>query len=555
MSVSASASDTDGTIAAVEFYAGGSMIGSDSSNPYSVTWSNAPAGTHTLTAVARDNAGATTTSGSRQITISAPTNSAPTVTLTSPTNGATFTAPAAVSMAATAADMNGTITKVEFYAGSTLVSTDMSSPYSATWNSSTAGTFTLSAKAFDNAGASTISSGVNVTIAAQPVPPTPTVPTGWQSADIGGPWPAGSASLQSGTFTVTAAGRDIWDNSDQLHYVYWPLEGDGGISTCVQSVGFADAWTKAGVMIRGSLSASAPHAFAMLSAGNGATFLYRPGESQPSAHTPNVPAVAPHCVRIVRSGNIFRAYESLNGTDWNLLGEQAIAMPSSAVIGLALSSATGNTTSTAKFSNVSLENSTANQPPQVTLTTPANNASFAAPGNVQLAATATDADGAVQSVSFYANGAHVGTPNAAPWSMTWSNVPAGTYSITAVARDNAGATRTSSAASITVSGSTRRRPIRHRRQRQSWRRFQPVVEPRHEREQLRGRVLRVRRQHIDRDAGADAGRGQATPVSGEISVDVSATIQALPAGSYVSTVRATGPGGSARSAPSQPFVR
>ena len=137
------------------------------------------------------------------------------------------------------------------------------------------------------------------------------------------------------------------------------------ISTCVQSVGFADAWTKAGVMIRGSLSASAPHAFAMLSAGNGATFLYRPGESQPSAHTPNVPAVAPHCVRIVRSGNVFRAYESLNGTDWNLLGEQAIAMPSSAVIGLALSSATGNTTSTAKFSNVSLENSTAtpNQAP------------------------------------------------------------------------------------------------------------------------------------------------------------------------------------------------
>ena len=447
------------------------------------------------------------------------------------------------------------ITKVEFYAGSTLVSTDMSSPYSATWNSSTAGTFTLSAKAFDNAGASTISSGVNVTIAAQPVPPTPTVPTGWQSADIGGPWPAGSASLQSGTFTVTAAGSDIWGNSDQLHYVYWPLQGDGGMSACVQSVGFADAWTKAGVMIRGSLSASAPHAFAMLSAGNGATFLYRPGESQPSAHTPNVPAVAPHCVRIVRSGNVFRAYESLNGTDWNLLGEQAIAMPSSAVIGLALSSATGNTTSTAKFSNVSLEHSTANQPPQVTLTTPANNASFAAPGNVQLAATATDADGAVQSVSFYANGAHVGTPSAAPWSMTWSNVPAGTYSITAVARDNAGATRTSSAASITVSGSTPppTNPL-------------PTNPP-------RGVVFNPSSNHDSSvnsyiveffASGANTSTatpvrtqdvGKPTPVSGEISVDVSATIQALPTGSYVSTVRATGPGGTTRSAPSQPFVR
>ena len=49
--------------------------------------------------------------------------------------------------------------------------------------------------------------------------------------------------------------------------------------------------------------------------------------------------------------------------------------------------------------------------------------------------------------------------------------------------------------------------------------------------------------------------GKPAPVNGEISVNASATIQALPAGSYVSTVRATGPGGSARSAPSQPFVR
>ena len=63
MNVSANASDTDGTIAAVEFYAGCTLIGSDTSSPYSVSWSNAPAGTHTLTAVARDNAGATTTSG------------------------------------------------------------------------------------------------------------------------------------------------------------------------------------------------------------------------------------------------------------------------------------------------------------------------------------------------------------------------------------------------------------------------------------------------------------------------------------------------------------
>ena len=554
VTLSATAYDSDGTIARVDFYAGSTMIGSDLSSPYSAAWPNVPAGNYAVTAVARDNSGATATSAIAQVAVTTPANQPPSVSLSSPANGASFTAPAAISMTASATDMDGTITKVEFYAGSTLVSTDMSSPYSATWNTSTAGTFTLSAKAFDSAGASTISSGVNVTISAAPAPPAPTVPTGWQSADIGGPWPAGSASLQSGTYTVTSAGSDIWGSSDQFRYVYWPLEGDGSISTCVQSVDFADAWTKAGVMIRGSLSASAPHAFAMLSAGNGATFLYRPGESQPSAHLAMVPAVAPHCIRIVRSGDVFRGYESLNGTNWNLLGEQTIAMPSSAFIGLALTSAAGSTSATATFNNVALEISAPNQAPQVTLTTPANNASFAAPANVQLAATATDADGAVVSVSFYANGSPVGTPNAAPWSMTWSNVPAGTYSITAIARDNAGGTRTSSAVSITVSGSTT-----------------PTTPPLTS--TPKGVVFNASSNHdtsvnsyvvefFVSGANTSTGTpvrtqdvGKPSPVSGEISVDTSATIQALPSGSYVSTVRATGPGGSARSAPSQPFVR
>ena len=172
MNVSATASDTDGTSRRRRVLCGvhANWIGLRAVR-YSVTWSNAPSGTHILTAVARDNSGATTTSGSRQVTIAA---SQPTLRPPSRCR-ARRTEPRSrrrqsVSMAATAADMNGTITKVEFYAGSTLVSTDTSSPYSATWNTSTAGTFTLTAKAFDNAGASTVSSGVNVTIAAQPVP-------------------------------------------------------------------------------------------------------------------------------------------------------------------------------------------------------------------------------------------------------------------------------------------------------------------------------------------------------------------------------------------------
>jgi endoglucanase len=92
------------------------------------------------------------------------TNTPPTVSLTSPANNATFTAPASVALAATASDSDGQVAKVEFYNGSTLLGTGTSSPYAYTWASVAAGSYTLTAIAYDNVGASTTSSTVSVTV-------------------------------------------------------------------------------------------------------------------------------------------------------------------------------------------------------------------------------------------------------------------------------------------------------------------------------------------------------------------------------------------------------
>src|SRR6185503_14890005 len=89
----------------------------------------------------------------------------PAVTLTSPANGATFTAPGSVSLAATATDADGTVSKVEFYNGTTLLNTDTTSPYTYTWGSVAAGTYTLKAIAYDNAGASKSSTTATITVA------------------------------------------------------------------------------------------------------------------------------------------------------------------------------------------------------------------------------------------------------------------------------------------------------------------------------------------------------------------------------------------------------
>ncbi|WP_159090783.1 M12 family metallopeptidase [Aquimarina aquimarini] len=91
-------------------------------------------------------------------------NQAPTVSITSPSNGATFAQGATVSIRASASDSDGSVTKVEFYRGSTKLGEDRSSPYSYNWNNSTSGTHNLTAVATDNKGKSTTSSRVRITV-------------------------------------------------------------------------------------------------------------------------------------------------------------------------------------------------------------------------------------------------------------------------------------------------------------------------------------------------------------------------------------------------------
>ncbi|WP_245970527.1 carbohydrate-binding protein [Pseudochryseolinea flava] len=91
-------------------------------------------------------------------------NTGPTVSITSPVNNASFTPPANINIQATAADANGAVTQVAFYNGTTLLGTDTSSPYSFSWTNVAAGTYTVTARATDNGGATTTSSPITVRV-------------------------------------------------------------------------------------------------------------------------------------------------------------------------------------------------------------------------------------------------------------------------------------------------------------------------------------------------------------------------------------------------------
>jgi hypothetical protein len=88
--------------------------------------------------------------------------------------------------------------------------------------------------------------------------------------------------------------------------------------------------------------------------------------------------------------------------------------------------------------------------PTVTLTQPADGATFTPPATVDLAATASDADGTVVKVEFFNGTTKLGEDTTAPYSFTWSGVAAGTYTLTARATDDLGGVTTSAASRITV---------------------------------------------------------------------------------------------------------
>ena len=168
INVTATASDTDGSITKVDFYRGTQLIGSDATNSYTATATGLAAGTYQLTAVATDSDGVTSTSSPVSVTVNSPTNQAPTVSLTSPAAGSTFTAPASVTVAATASDADGTVIRVDFYQGSTQIGSDTSSPYGYTWTNVAAGSYQVTAVARDDDGATRTSAAANVTVTTVP---------------------------------------------------------------------------------------------------------------------------------------------------------------------------------------------------------------------------------------------------------------------------------------------------------------------------------------------------------------------------------------------------
>ncbi len=167
ITLSADASDADGTITGVEFFNGATKVGDGvqqgATPTYQLVLANQPAGTYMFTARATDNDTAQVSTPSQDLTLTP--NVVPTVSMTSP---ASFDLPNAVVLTADAADTDG-VAKVEFFEGANKLGEDTTAPFAFTWAGATAGSFTLTAVATDTVGSTATSAGQPVTINPDPV--------------------------------------------------------------------------------------------------------------------------------------------------------------------------------------------------------------------------------------------------------------------------------------------------------------------------------------------------------------------------------------------------
>jgi hypothetical protein len=131
-------------------------------------------------------------------------NAAPSVQLTKPANNSSFAVPATIALEAAATDADGTVSTVEFFAGTTRLGADTTAPFQYTWTGAAPGDYSMTARAVDNRGAATVSAPVAVRVLAAPAviatPATVTVRQGGSTTVA-----VRLATQPTGTVNVAAA--------------------------------------------------------------------------------------------------------------------------------------------------------------------------------------------------------------------------------------------------------------------------------------------------------------------------------------------------------------
>jgi len=350
-------------------------------------------------------------------------NTPPSVTLTSPTPNATYTAPATIPLAAAASDIDGTIAQVSFYNGTSLIGTDTTSPYALSWANVPAGTYRVTAVATDNSGATATSSAIAVTV----VTPPPSTPFGGTPAAVPGLIEA--ENFDDGGQNIGYFDTSAGNNGGKYRQTDVDIE-----TTSDLGGGYSIGWVNAGEWLKYTVSVTSLANYILdlrLAAASTGGIVHLEVDGADATGPISVPNTG--------------GWQS-----WQTVSIAGIPLTTGTHVLRLVFDTAGSSGLVSNVNYLRWRIPGVNVPPVIALTAPAGGASYYAPASIPLSASGYDPDGTIAQVNFFAGTTLVGTDTTAPYAITWSNVPAGTYTITAVAIDNSGASATSSGVTVQV---------------------------------------------------------------------------------------------------------
>src|ERR1044071_9326382 len=378
--------------------------------------------------------------------LSAPgVNHPPIVSITSPGDAANFPADGDITLVADAIDTDGRIARVEFFQDDTLLGEAMGNPYTLTWSHVPAGRYTLTARATDDSGSTATSAPGRIFVS------------------------RGGGTLSVGF--ADAPGRVDLDAEGTLDWAHWGLSTSTSFDHKADSqVNISDLTRIGGgdlKQLRDNLTAfswtGAPPT-APATATPPGVFVYGQGNGfRITAPADGQTRTLKIYVGLYGAGGRLEDYvrhfsapayadaslQSVFGNDYAVYSFQySAAVPAAALVveytaGILFDDVFGNVTLQA--ATLSGPATPVNLPPSVSIDGPTNNETFAAPATIQIDAGASDSDGKVAQVEFFSGATSIGIGAAIGplYSLVWSNVTAGTYSLTAVAPHDDGGTKTS----------------------------------------------------------------------------------------------------------------
>lgn len=178
----------------------------------------------------------------------------------------------------------------------------------------------------------------------------------WNKIDIGGAHFQGSAKGVGGVFNLQGAGNHKNKKKDEYHFVYQKMYGDAVITAKLSSLDAVHPWSTAGLMIREDVN-DEESKFVMISKteNKGDLFKSREREGRPFNEVNIAEDREANWLRLERSLDTLTAYRSVNGFEWEQVGQTVIPINDYIYVGMGVSSGNKSKLASAEFRAVTTE--------------------------------------------------------------------------------------------------------------------------------------------------------------------------------------------------------